>query len=472
MIKEFPENFTWGTATSCYQIEGAYREDGKGLSIWDVFSRTEGKTANGDTGEVACDHYHLYKEDIALMAKLGVKAYRFSISWSRILPSGNGAINEKGIAFYSDLIDTLLQYGITPWVTLYHWDLPVALQLEQDGWLNPKITDCFARYARVCFEAFGDRVKHWITINEPWVVAILGYGQGVFAPGRKSKDESYVVGHHLLLAHAKAVAIYRKEFSQQNGQIAITNNCDWREPLTDSKLDKEAAERALLFFLGWFADPIYKGDYPDLMKERLGDRLPTFTAAEKKLLYQSSDFFGLNHYTTMYASDVPTDSVIEDISVYGNGGIFEDQYVQLSVDKSWSKTSMGWAVVPWGCQKLLEWIHQRYDAPDIIITENGCSYNSGLAEGRYLDEKRIDFVHQYLNACHAAIQNDVQLKGYFLWSLFDNFEWALGYEKRFGIIHVDFETQQRIPKASAYWYAKVMEQNGVLSANSIPGIIF
>jgi len=212
MTKKFPKDFTWGTATSSYQIEGASFKDGKGLTIWDVFCKTKGKVANGDTGEVTCDHYHLYKEDIAMMAKLGVKAYRFSISWARIMPNGYGEVNEKGIAFYSDLLDTLLQYNITPWVTLYHWDLPLALQLEYDGWLNPKIADFFAAYAKVCFEAFGDRVKHWITINEAWVVAILGHGQGVFAPGRVSTDEPYTAAHHLLLAHAKAVATYRTSF--------------------------------------------------------------------------------------------------------------------------------------------------------------------------------------------------------------------------------------------------------------------
>jgi len=462
MIKKFPNDFIWGTATSSYQIEGAPAKDGKGLNIWDVFSKTKGKTANGDTGDIACDHYHLYKEDIAMMAKLEVKAYRFSISWARILPNGYGEVNEKGIAFYSDLIDTLLQHGITPWVTLYHWDLPLALQMEYDGWLNPKIADFFAEYARVCFEAFGDRVKHWITINEAWVVAILGYGQGVFAPGRVSKDEPYIAGHHLLLAHAKSVDIYRKSFAHQKGQIGITNNCDWREPLTDKKEDRQAAQRALLFFLGWFADPIYLGDYPQVMKDRLGDRLPSFTLEEQKLLQGSSDFFGLNHYTTMYASDVPVDAPLEEVSVYGNGGIFEDQYVKLTVDKDWPKTFMDWAVVPWGLQKLLEWIHQRYDAPNIIITENGCAYNDTVDnKGDCRDEQRIVYVEKYLTACHTAIQNGVQLKGYFLWSLFDNFEWARGYEKRFGIVHVDFNTQQRTPKASAYWYAQVMEENGI-----------
>lgn len=466
MIKKFPTDFIWGTATSSYQIEGAHFKDGKGLNIWDVFSKTNGKTANGDTGDIACDHYHLYKEDIAMMAKLGMKAYRFSISWARVMPNGYGKVNEAGIAFYSDLIDTLLQYGITPWVTLYHWDLPLALQMEHDGWLNPKIADFFAKYAQVCFEAFGDRVKHWITINEPWVVAILGYGQGVFAPGRISKDEPYIAGHHILLAHAKAVDRYRKSFAHQEGKIGITNNCDWREPLTDKEVDREAAERALLFFLGWFADPIYLGDYPDVMKNRLGERLPEFTPEEKKLLLGSSDFFGLNHYTTMYASDVPLDAPVEEISVYGNGGIFEDQYVKLTVAKDWSKTAMGWAVVPWGLQKLLEWIHQRYDSPSIIITENGCAYEDVVnSDGNCIDEDRISYVDQYLNACHTAIQNGVHLNGYFLWSLFDNFEWASGYEKRFGMVHVDFDTLQRTPKASAYWYQQVMEQNGILDSD-------
>ena len=467
MIKKFPKDFTWGTATSAYQIEGAYLKDGKGLSIWDVFCKTKGKTANGDTGEIACDHYHRYKEDVALMAKLGVKAYRFSISWSRVMPNGYGEVNEKGVAFYSDLIDELLANGITPWVTLYHWDLPLALQLEYDGWLNPKIADFFAEYARVCFDAYGDRVKHWITINEAWVVAILGHGQGVFAPGRISKDEPYLAAHHLLLAHAKAVDVYRTSFQHQQGKIGITNNCDWREPLTDKPEDQAAAERALLFFLGWFADPIYKGDYPAVMRQRLGKRLPTFSEEEQKLIYGSSDFFGLNHYTTMYAADVPVDAPIEEVSVYGNGGIFEDQYVQLSVDKNWAKTDMDWAVVPWGCQKLLEWIHQRYDAPDIIITENGCSYNNSVDDqGNCADKKRVQFVEDYLAACYGAIQNGVQLKGYFLWSLFDNFEWAKGYGERFGIVHVDFETLQRTPKSSAYWYSMVIERNGLFGGNN------
>ena len=280
------------------------------------------------------------------------------------MPTGKGKINESGIQFYSDLIDELLLAGITPWVTLYHWDLPLALQLEDDGWLGDTIAAHFAAYADLCFKRFGDRVKNWITLNEPWVVSILGYGQGVFAPGRTSTSEPYLAGHNLIIAHAKAVEVYRKKYNHQNGQIGISNNCDWREPLTDKQEDLEAAERALQFFLAWFADPIYKGDYPELMKERLGDRLPTFSETEKKLIKGSSDFFGLNHYTTMYASH---NEGKQKQSVYGNGGISEDQNVSLTLDKNWKLTLMNWAVVPWGCQKLLHWIDQRYDKPDIYI---------------------------------------------------------------------------------------------------------
>jgi len=261
-MPQFPPNFTFGSATSSYQIEGAWQSGGKGLSIWDAFAHTPTKTFDGHTGDRACDHYHLYKEDVAMMAKLGLKAYRFSIAWARILPTGEGKVNEEGIQFYSDLIDELLAHDIEPWVTLYHWDLPLALQMEHDGWLNPAIADFFEKYAKLCFERFGNRVKHWITLNEPWVVAILGYGQGVFAPGRKSNSEPYLAAHHLLLAHAKAYQCYKTLFyPTQQGTIGITNNCDWREPLTESPEDKEAAERALQFFLAWFADPVYFGDY-------------------------------------------------------------------------------------------------------------------------------------------------------------------------------------------------------------------
>ena len=462
-MKKFPADFVWGTATSSYQIEGAWNEDGKGLSIWDVFSQTPGRVHENDNGNLACDHYHRMKEDVALLKQQGVMAYRFSISWPRILPDGTTRhVNQAGIDFYNQLIDELLANGITPWVTLYHWDLPLALQMEKDGWLNPAIADDFADYAALCFKHFGDRVKHWITLNEPWVIAILGYGKGIFAPGRESTSEPYLAGHHLILAHAKAVKVYREQFqAQQQGQIGITNNCDWREPLTDSPADKEAAQRALEFFLAWFADPVYFGHYPQTMVDRLGDRLPKFTAEEVELIKDSSDFFGLNHYTTMLASDATGKEI--QVAVYGNGGISEDQDVMLHQDPAWQKTSMGWAIVPWGCKKLLQWIDERYQSPPIVITENGGAFPDKLQDGQVDDQDRLDYVKTYLQACHEAIEEGVKLKGYMLWSFMDNFEWASGYEKRFGIHYVDFETLERIPKASSIWYREVIAENAVPS---------
>lgn len=461
-MKRFPEGFTWGSATSSYQIEGGWLEGGKGLSIWDVFAHTPGKIANGHTGDVACDHYRRYAEDVQLMADMGLPAYRFSLSWPRILPNGYGDPNPEGIAFYSTLIDTLLDHGITPWVTLYHWELPAALQFEHDGWLNPRMADFFQHYAAVCFEHFGDRVKHWITLNESWVVAILGYGQGVFAPGRLSNAEPYQAAHQLLRAHAKAVDVYRRTYQPtQGGVIGITNNCDWREPRTDAARDREAAERALEFFLGWFADPIYHGRYPASMRARVADRLPRFSDEDVALLRGSSDFFGLNHYTTMIASHAEPDEV-QAGAVFGNGGLSEDQDVNLEAAPAWDKTDMGWSIVPWGCRKLLQWIDERYDHPGIVITENGCAFDDPVVNNAVDDTRRIAFIKGYLDECHRALEAGIDLQGYFLWSFMDNFEWALGYTKRFGLHHVDFETGRRIPKASARWYADVIRNNGLV----------
>ncbi|MCB0534580.1 MAG: beta-glucosidase [Saprospiraceae bacterium] len=461
MKKLFPEKFIWGGATSAYQIEGAWNSDGKGPSIWDVFCMIPGKVHNGDTGAIACDHYHRMADDVALMQQIGLQAYRFSISWPRILPAGRGAINKQGIEFYNKLIDKLLEAGIEPWVTLYHWDLPAALEFEHGGWLSEATSDAFADYADVCFKNFGDRVKNWITINEAWVVAILGYGLGVFAPGRVSNSAPYLAGHNLLKAHGKAVRRYREKYqSTQKGQIGITNNCDWREPLTDSDADKQAATRALEFFLAWFADPIYRGDYPESMKSRLGARLPSISATDRQLIQGSSDFFGLNHYTTMYAADASGGAVPG--NVYGNGGLSEDQDVSLSISPDWKLTDMQWAIVPWGCRKLLEWIAARYGNPPLYITENGCAFDDPVVNGTVQDTARIAFFDSYLSETHRAIQNGVDLRGYFIWSLLDNFEWASGFSKKFGITAVEPGTLQRIPKESAWWYRKVIRDNGLI----------
>ena len=457
--KVFPKDFKWGCATSAYQIEGAYAKDGKGRSIWDHFAHTPGKIKNDDNGNIAIDHYHRYKEDVALIKSQGFKVYRFSIAWSRVMPTGKDQVNEAGIRFYSNLIDELLANDIEPWVTLYHWDLPQALQDEYGGWLNLQVVEHFKAYAALCFERFGDRVKNWITFNEPWVITILGYGQGAFAPGRNSNSEPYLSGHHILLSHAHAVDLYRSQYADQKGSIGITNNCDWREPASNKPENVDAAQRALEFFLAWFADPVYKGDYPKVMKERLGSRLPVFTEEEKNLLKGSSDFFGLNHYTTMYAAD--SQGKRQD-NEKGNVGISEDQDVLLSQDQSWELTAMDWAVVPWGCRKLLEWISDRYDSPDIYITENGFACDDHLVDGQVDDsDTRLKYFNQYLCACHKAIENGVNLKGYYAWSMFDNFEWAHGYGARFGINYVDYNTLERIPKESAKWLSRVIESNSI-----------
>lgn len=456
LIERFPKDFVWGTATSAYQVEGGAASGGRGPSIWDEFCLQPGNIANGDSGLEACDHFHRFQEDVKLMADMGVGAYRFSISWSRIMPNGKlSSLNQQGVDFYNDLIDCCRSHGIEPWVTLYHWDLPQSLQVNHQGWMSEAVTDLFAEYANICFAQFGDRVKHWITVNEAWVVSILGHGQGVFAPGHTSNVEPYQVAHNLLLAHAKAVKVYRDQFqAHQGGIIGITNNCDWREPLSDDPRDQSAAQRALEFFLGWFADPIYLGDYPQSMRERVGDRLPVLTAEQQELVQGSSDFFGLNHYTTMLVSEPKGEMVEQD--VYGNGGLSEDQDIELSVNAKWEKTDMQWAVVPWGCRKLLEWIAARYANPALYITENGCAYSDELVDGKVNDQRRIDYYSGYLEECANAIDKGVNLKGYFAWSLLDNFEWAQGYQKRFGLHHVDFKTFTRTPKDSALWFARML----------------
>lgn len=463
----FPDGFIWGTATASYQIEGAANEDGRGSSIWDAFSHTAGKTSNGDTGDVACDHYHLFESDVQLMADMGLKTYRFSISWSRLLPRGlydsKTDVNPKGIEFYNNLIDCLLSKGIEPYVTLYHWDLPLALQLEYDGWLNKeKIVVAFEKYAKLCFQTFGDRVKNWITLNEPWCCAFLGYETGEHAPGRKVRPghEPYQAAHSLLLAHAHAVNVYRSEFAQtQHGRIGITLNCNWCEPLPcddpqQYNHNKKAAERALEFELGWFADPIYFGDYPTAMKETCAERLPSFTTEEKALIKGSSDFFGLNHYSTSYGAPGP-DSKVESYSA--------DVNVTYSADPSWSKTDMGWSVVPFGIGKLLEWIDARYKpVGGILVTENGCAVDEPTLDAATSDTFRTDFYRSYLTHVHRAVTKGVDVKGYFAWSFCDNFEWAFGYTKRFGLHFVDYESQKRYPKGSSKWYSKVIQSNEIM----------
>lgn len=426
----FPPHFVFGTATAAYQIEGAAAEGGRAPSIWDDFSHTPNKTARGDTGDVACDHYHRFRDDVALLSSLGAQSYRFSIAWPRILPRGTrGGVNPAGVKFYSDLIDSLLAAGIAPVVTLYHWDLPSAVHADTGGWADPRggVAGEFAAYARVCFKELGGRVKEWITLNEPWCSSLLGYGNGEHAPGAADKPgvDPYWASHNLLRAHAAAVAVYRAEFvADQKGKIGITLNSDWAVAKPGTGAEGEAAvERYMAFNLGWFADPVWKGDYPEVMRSAVGDRLPTFTDEEKKTLKGSADFFGLNHYSThvvSLAGDSPDDTYPT---------FWKDQALENEADPAWGTTNMGWSIVPQGLRGVLNYIHQTYSPPGgIVVTENGLAAKEPDLQAAEADTTRISFYRGYIGAVRDAISDGVDVRGYFLWSFMDNFEWACMFQ--------------------------------------------
>lgn len=451
------KDFVWGVATAAYQIEGGVLEGGRGYSIWDAFCRIPGRVHAMSNADVACDSFHRYEEDVRMLKLLGVNAYRFSIAWPRIQPTGKGAPNPEGIAYYSKLIDLLLENGITPYVTLYHWDLPLDLQMAHDGWLNREIVDDFTTYAKLCFDAFGDRVKHWITLNEPWCCSVLGHGLGAFPPGRTDPDEPYLAAHHMLLAHGSAVRAFRE--GGYGGMIGITNNCDWREPLTQKPEDRDAAERAVKFFYAWFTDPVVYGEYPEVMRKRLGARLPKFTEEEKKLMKGSVDFLGLNHYSTLYAS-AEKPEVDGGIGPNGNGGMSDDQEVFLSADPNWERTDMQWNIIPWGFRNLLNWIAKRYPGYPIYVTENGCACYEPDAVSALDDDQRCRFLKGYTEAMFEAIQKDgIDVRGYFCWCLMDNFEWAQGYTKRLGLIRCSPENLERVPKKSFFTYREIIRNN-------------
>lgn len=462
----FPEGFRWGSATAAYQVEGAATEGGRTPSIWDTYCATPGKVQNGDSGLVACDHYHRVSEDIKLMKDLNLEFYRFSISWNRILPSGRGAPNPEGVKWYNDLINELLANGIKPFVTIYHWDLPQCLQDEYGGMLSRNFIADFEHYSATCFECFGDRVQFWITFNEPWCSTVLGYCNGEMAPGRKENPstEPYIAAHHVILAHAQAVQRYRKDFQpQQKGKIGITLNQDWREPLTSKPEDEAAQQRALDWMMGWFADPIWLGDYPESMRKRCGDRLPTFTEEEKAIVKGSSEFFGLNHYSTSYAYQ--PEGKAQTISMWGNlqaDGYFDDQELEMMDDGRWLRTDMDWAVVPWGMRRLCEYVHNRYHPEGgIEITECGCAVKEDSVEQGQNDSFRVQFFQGYIAQVHGAIQDGVDIRSFFAWSLLDNFEWALGYSKRFGLVRVDYQTQERFVKASGRLIGDIAKNNAL-----------
>ncbi len=445
----FPDGFVWGAATASYQIEGAVHEDGRGESIWDRFSRTPGKTANGDTGDVACDHYHHWQEDIQLMRTLGLNAYRFSIAWPRIVPDGRGHVNEAGLAFYDRLVDGLLEAGITPWVTLYHWDLPQILE-DAGGWPNRATADAFAEYTDVVTRRLGDRVKHWITLNEPWCSAFLGYHNGHHAPGRTNLEDALQALHTLLLAHGQAVSIIRR--NSPDAQVGITLNLAQVYPTTDSPDDQAAARRYDGYFNRWFLDPLYGRGYPQDMVALYGGDAPATDAADFPIIAAPTDFLGLNYYSPTFVHNDPEAAFLQ----VGHTRREDLQY-----------TAMDWAVYPQGLYDLLVRVPRDYPTGPLYITENGAAYPDQVSqngEARVHDPDRTQYYAQHLQAAQRAIGAGVPLQGYFAWSLMDNFEWAFGYTRRFGITYVDYDTQQRTLKDSGRWYKAVIAANAVVDA--------
>ncbi|XP_067892368.1 lactase/phlorizin hydrolase-like [Heterodontus francisci] len=465
---EFPKNFAWSTATAAYQIEGAWRADGKGLSIWDTFSHTPLKVGNDDTGDVACDSYHKIEEDLAILKQLKVNHYRFSLSWSRILPDGTTRlVNEVGLNYYIKFIDGLLAANIKPQVTLYHWDLPQALQ-DVGGWENSSIIDRYVDYADFCFQRLGDRVKFWITLNEPYNAALLGYGYGTSAPGINMRlgTAPYIVGHNLIKAHAEVWHLYNETYRpHQGGLISITINSDWVEPRNPYKQeDIDAANRHLMFYGGWFAYPIFKdGDYNEVMKARVREkslaqglaksRLPEFTESEKHRIKGTYDYMGFNHYTTVLAFNVNFGNAIPMFDA--------DRGTATTVDRSWLSSGSFWLkVAPRGFRRILNWIKKEFNNPPIYITENGVSENGDRGLN---DTWRISYYKSYINEVLKAIKLDgIDIRGYTAWSLMDNFEWAVGYVDRFGLFYVNYSDPSlpRIPKASSKYYSTIIRCNG------------
>ncbi|XP_062171430.1 beta-glucosidase 12-like [Alnus glutinosa] len=472
----FPAGFIFGTASSSYQYEGAANEGGKGPNIWDTYThRYPSRITDGSNGDVAVDQYHRYKEDVGIMKEMGLDAYRFSISWSRVLPKGklSGGVNREGIKYYNNLINELLDKGLKPFVTLFHWDMPQALEDEYGGFLSPHIVDDFRDYTELCFKEFGDRVKHWITLNEPWSFSKVGYATGQYAPGRCSSwqnlnctggdsgTEPYLVTHNQLLAHAAAVQVYKQKYqASQKGVIGITLISHWMVPFSDAKHNRNAALRALDFMLGWFLDPLTNGDYPHSMQSLVGKRLPKFTKEQSKLVKGSFDFIGLNYYTAYYAAYAPNLNA-------GHASYLTDSLANLTAERNGiligpPAASDGLYVYPRGFLDLLLYTKERYHNPLIYITENGVDEfnNATLSlEEALVDNHRIEYHHSHLWYLRRAIMEGVNIKGYFAWSLLDNFEWNLGYTVRFGINYVDYKNGlKRHPKLSARWFKNFLKK--------------
>ncbi len=439
----FPADFLFGAATSAYQIEGSPLADGAGESIWHRFAHTSDGMQDGATGDVACDHYRRVLDDVALMRELGLQAYRFSIAWARVLPEGQGRVNAAGLDFYARLVDALLAVGIQPCITLYHWDLPAALD-DRGGWLNPDVAAWFGDYAEVVFRALGDRVPLWATINEPWVVADAGYLHGVHAPGHHSLDEVPRVSHNLLRAHGSAVQAFR---SDGRGQIGLVVNLEPKDPASDATEDREAVLRADAYMNRQYLDAVFFGRYPEEMRQVFGSAWPQFQAQDFKLIGTPIDFLGVNYYTRSVVRHDAFAGPVRARAVRQPGS---------------SYTELDWEVHPEGLTRTLCWVKERYGDLPLYVMENGAAFADPpvATSARVEDPLRVDYFRTHLRAARAAMQHGVDLRGYFAWSLLDNLEWACGFSKRFGLVHVNFATQERTPKASAHFYREVIRSRG------------
>jgi beta-glucosidase len=435
----FPPGFVLGAATAAYQIEGGVRDGGRGESIWDRFSHTPGKTYQGQTGDVACDHYRRWREDVDLMAELKLRAYRFSIAWPRVMPEGAGPVNPTGLAFYDRLVDELLEREIQPFITLYHWDLPQTLQ-DAGGWPSRSLVELFADYAATVVRHLGDRVQHWITLNEPQVFTFVGYHEGRHAPGLQDLRAALQATHHALMAHGKAADAIRA-YGRAGSQVGMVLNLSHVDPASDRQADLDAAERYDGYLNRWFLDPLFFGRYPEDMLAFWGDRAPEGEPDDLTGLPQRLDFLGINNYYRVIA---------------GSG---EQAPLSLAVHQPKGKyTEMGWNVDPDGLYKLLMRVQRDYGPPSVYITENGAAFADVLQPAGTVDDPdRVEYLHDHLYAVHRALTEGVPLRGYFVWTLMDNFEWAHGYSKRFGIVYVDYPTQARFIKQSGHWYRRMIE---------------
>ncbi|MEX2541354.1 MAG: GH1 family beta-glucosidase [Trueperaceae bacterium] len=443
--KSLPTDFVWGVATSAYQIEGATGEDGRGVSIWDTFCRTPGKVAEAATGDVACDHYHRWREDLDLIAALGVGGYRFSVSWPRILPEGRGRVEQRGLDFYDRLVDGLLEREVLPFATLYHWDLPQRLE-DAGGWTSRATVDAFVEYADAVTERLGDRVSAYATLNEPWCSAYLGYTSGEHAPGLRSRRKGLQASHHLLLAHGKALPVMRGNAPSARHGVVLNLNPAY--PASDDERDRQAAVRYDGFFNRWFLDPIFLGRYPADAWQGYEEDVPLVRDGDLAAIAAPLDFLGVNYYSRTVLRD--------------RDGEWP---AAAAVAPQGPVTDMGWEVFPRGLTDLLCRLDDDYPVPDLYVTENGAAYADMAEDGRVHDANRIGYLAGHMAAIRAAVDRGVPVRGYFAWSLLDNFEWAHGYDKRFGLVHVDYETQIRTLKASADWYASSIAANGVLSTS-------